>query len=43
MGDRLLLQGQHVVPARLQDASFVFYYPDVRSALQASLCDFGLN
>lgn len=43
MGDRLLLQGQHVVPARLQEESFVFYYPDVRSALQAALCDFGLN
>lgn len=43
MGDRLLLQGQLVKPARLQDESFVYNYPDVRSALQASLCDFGLN
>lgn len=43
MGDRLLLQGQHVKPARLQAESFVYNYPDVRSALQVSLCDFGLN
>lgn len=43
MGDRLLLQGQLVKPARLQSESFVYNYPDVRSALQASLCDLGLN
>lgn len=43
MGERLLLQGQHVRPARLQSESFTYNYPDVRSALQASLCDLGLN
>jgi len=32
MGDRLLLQGQNVVPARLQAAGFIFDYPVVEEA-----------
>lgn len=37
MGDRLLLQGQHVVPARLLQAGFVFDYPALKDALTESL------
>lgn len=43
MGDRLLLHGQNVKPARLQALGFEFRYPDLRSALSASLCDSGSN
>ncbi len=32
MGDRLLLQGQNVVPARLQEAGFIFDYPVLEEA-----------
>ncbi|MBC53788.1 MAG: TIGR01777 family protein [Gammaproteobacteria bacterium] len=39
MGDRLLLHGQNVKPARLQALGFDFKYPDLRSALAACLCD----
>ncbi len=39
MGDRLLLHGQNVKPARLQAEGFEFRYPDLRSALAACLCD----
>ena len=35
MAQELLLQGQRVVPARLQDAGFTFAYPGLDSALQA--------
>ncbi len=35
MADELLLHGQRVVPARLQDAGFTFAFPGVVSALQA--------
>lgn len=31
----LLLEGQRVVPARLEDAGFTFTYPDLKSALTA--------
>ncbi|ALO46731.1 TIGR01777 family oxidoreductase [Pseudohongiella spirulinae] len=43
MGDRLLLNGQHVVPERLLHAGFSFRYSDLQPALQACLCDSGLN
>ncbi|MEX0739620.1 MAG: TIGR01777 family oxidoreductase [Pseudohongiella sp.] len=43
MGDRLLLHGQNVIPARLQAAGFEFRYPDLRPALSACLCDSGSN
>lgn len=43
MGDRLLLHGQNVKPARLQALGFEFKYPDLRSALAACLCDSGSN
>jgi uncharacterized protein (TIGR01777 family) len=39
MGDRLLLHGQNVKPARLQALGFNFRYPELRSALAACLCD----
>lgn len=39
MGDRLLLHGQNVKPARLQAQGFDFRYPELRSALAACLCD----
>ncbi|HDZ09281.1 TIGR01777 family oxidoreductase [Pseudohongiella sp.] len=39
MGDRLLLHGQNVKPARLQALGFEFKYPDLGSALSACLCD----
>lgn len=39
MGDRLLLHGQNVKPARLQTMGFEFNYPDLHSALSACLCD----
>lgn len=39
MGDRLLLHGQNVKPARLQALGFEFKYPDLQSALAACLCD----
>ena len=35
MAQELLLQGQRVVPARLQDAGFTFAYPGLERALQA--------
>jgi hypothetical protein len=35
MAQELLLQGQRVVPARLQDAGFTFAYPGLDRALQA--------
>ena len=35
MAEELLLQGQRVVPARLQDAGFTFAYPSLESALRA--------
>jgi uncharacterized protein len=43
MGDRLLLNGQHVVPERLLQAGFSFRYAEVQPALQACLCDSRLN
>lgn len=43
MGDRLLLHGQHVVPERLLQAGFSFRYAELQPALQACLCDSGLN
>lgn len=43
MGDRLLLHGQNVKPARLQALGFEFKYPGLRSALSACLCDSGAN
>lgn len=43
MGDRLLLHGQNVKPARLQALGFEFKYPDLRSAVSACLCDSGSN
>lgn len=43
MGDRLLLHGQNVKPARLQTLGFEFRYPDLHSALSACLCDSGSN
>lgn len=43
MGDRLLLHGQNVRPARLQALGFEFKYPDLRAALAACLCDSGSN
>ena len=35
MADELLLTGQRVVPAALQDAGFTFRYPDIAAALAA--------
>jgi hypothetical protein len=35
MGERLLLNGQHVVPARLQREGFKFSYPTLELALAA--------
>lgn len=43
MGDRLLLHGQNVRPARLLALGFEFKYPDLRAALAACLCDSGSN
>lgn len=43
MGERLLLNGQQVLPQRLLDEGYEFLYPDLPSALQACLCDFRLN
>ncbi|MDH7944801.1 TIGR01777 family oxidoreductase [Pseudohongiella sp. SYSU M77423] len=43
MGDQLLLKGQQVLPARLEHAGFTFQYPEIHGALQACLCDLGLN
>lgn len=43
MGDRLLLHGQNVKPARLQAQGFEFRYPDLQAALAACLCDSGSN
>jgi len=37
MGDRLLLNGQCVMPARLQEAGYGFRYRDIEEALRASL------
>jgi len=37
MADALLLTGQRVIPARLQDAGFRFRYPDLAAALPALL------
>jgi uncharacterized protein len=37
MGERLLLDGARVVPARLLDGGFTFLYPDLESALRAEL------
>ncbi|MEX1197335.1 MAG: TIGR01777 family oxidoreductase [Pseudohongiellaceae bacterium] len=37
MGDRLLLNGQCVMPARLQDAGYGFRYREVREALRDSV------
>ena len=37
MGNNLLLQGQNVVPKRLQETGFDFHYPDLNSALQQIL------
>jgi hypothetical protein len=36
MGERLLLNGQNVVPARLLSEGFVFSYPSMQEALAAS-------
>jgi uncharacterized protein len=43
MGDRLLLNGQQVIPQRLLEHGYAFRYPDLHSALQACLCDLRLN
>ncbi len=43
MGDRLLLHGQNVKPARLQAQGFEFRYPELKTALSACLCDSGSN
>lgn len=43
MGDRLLLNGQNVVPARLQAEGFDFAYPSIDAALSACLCDLKPN
>jgi uncharacterized protein (TIGR01777 family) len=37
MGETLLLEGQRVLPARLEAAGFQFLYPDLESALRAEL------
>lgn len=37
MGDRLLLNGQCVMPARLQEAGYSFRYREIREALRASV------
>lgn len=37
MGDRLLLHGQCVMPARLQEAGYGFRYRDIREALRDSV------
>ncbi len=37
MGDKLLLHGQRVLPARAQEAGYGFVYRDVASALRAEL------
>lgn len=37
MGDRLLLNGQCVMPARLQEAGYSFRYRDIRDALRDSV------
>jgi len=37
MGDRLLLNGQCVMPARLQESGFEFSYPEVDAALQQAM------
>ena len=37
MGEELLLSGQNVVPARLQDQGFQFSYPHIQLALEAEL------
>ncbi|MCB1690403.1 MAG: TIGR01777 family oxidoreductase [Halioglobus sp.] len=39
MADELLLNGQRVVPQRLQAAGFEFTYPDIESALAACYAD----
>jgi len=43
MGDRLLLNGQNVVPARLKAEGFDFTYPTIDTALRACLCDLRPN
>ena len=37
MADELLITGQRVVPSALVEAGFAFRYPDIDSALAASL------
>jgi NAD dependent epimerase/dehydratase family enzyme len=34
MGETLLLQGQRLVPKKLQDAGFEFQYPNLEGALK---------
>lgn len=43
MGDRLLLQGARVVPARLQSEGFRFCFPTLDSALVGMFCDLQAN
>jgi uncharacterized protein len=43
MGDRLLLNGQNVIPARLLSEGFKFRYPKLAPALSACLCDLRPN
>jgi hypothetical protein len=39
MGEAVLLEGQRVLPARLQDAGFTFTTPDLDTALHRVLTD----
>ena len=39
MGETMLLEGQHVVPAKLLRSGFAFGYPDLDSALARALSD----
>jgi NAD dependent epimerase/dehydratase family enzyme len=39
VADELLLNGQHVAPAKLQAAGFKWQYPDFASAIHAALLE----
>jgi hypothetical protein len=39
MGENVLLQGQRVLPARLQDAGFTFTDPELDAALAHALAE----